>query len=220
MVGRAVEWAWGVVLPRRCRGCEVAFAGAAPLGLCGLCVAALPDIRGPSGAILCRERIHVPWVQAGLRLRAAPHVRQLVHAFKYGGDGSLAVSAGRWLAAGDPPDLDAPLLVPVPVHLRRRLHRGYNQAERIATGLQAEWGWPVCAGGLVRTAHRTSITGLGRRDRAAMLRTCYVPGRGMAGRRVVLVDDVLTTGATFRAAAEAVEAGGGEVVGAVVLVLS
>jgi adenine/guanine phosphoribosyltransferase-like PRPP-binding protein len=53
-----------------------------------------------------------------------------------------------------------------------------------------------------------------------MLRTCFVPGRGIAGRRVVLVDDVLTTGATFRAAAEAVEAGGGVVVGAVVLVLS
>lgn len=214
------EWAWGTLLPRRCNACEEAFAGVAPLHLCGICMCALPDLRGPVGQILCSERIHTPWARAGLRLRASPEVRHLVHAFKYGGDGALAFEAGRWLAAGDPPDLGAPLLVPVPVHMRRRLHRGYNQAERIASGIRAAWDWPVVPHGLRRTAHRASITGSDRRTRAAALQRCFVAGRCLAGQRVVLVDDVLTTGATIRAATAAVQAGGGQVVGVAVLVLS
>ncbi len=214
------EWTWGALLPLRCSGCGTAFAGPAALRLCGLCASALPDLRGPVGELLCAERLFVPWARVGLRLRAAPEVRRLVHTFKYGGDGALAVEAGRWLAAGLPPDLGDPDLVPIPVHLRRRLHRGYNQAERIAAGIREAWHWPLEPRGLVRTAHRASITGAGRRHRAETLRSCFVPGRGLRGRSVVLVDDVLTTGATVRAAAEAVEAGGGRVVGLAVLVLS
>ena len=220
MIWRWTEWALGTLVPQRCGGCGIAFAGPASLRLCGLCASLLPDLRGPVGQLLCAERIFVPWARVGLRLRGAPEVRTLVHTFKYGGDGALAVEAGRWLASGEPPDLGDPLLVPIPVHLRRRLHRGYNQAERIAAGIRHVWHWPLEPRGLVRTSHRASITGSGRRNRAQTLRSCFAPGRGLRGRKVVLVDDVLTTGATVRAASEAVEAGGGQVVGLAVLVLS
>jgi len=127
----------------------------------------------------------------------------------------------RELAAGDGEAFD--LVVPVPLHWLRRWRRGYNQAERIARPLARLLGVP-CAEVLRRRRATRPQIGLAREERLANPRGAFAlgSGRGPAGRRwrrrleggrVLLVDDVVTTGATLRAAAEVLRrAGAREVV--------
>ena len=133
-------------------------------------------------------------------------LRGILHAFKYDGRRSLARRLGALLrTAGGDLLREADCVVPVPLHAARRLHRGFNQAEALARELEA----PVVHAlwrkratppqtGLDAAARRYNVRGafvvsslLSRRSRA----------RWLAGRTVVLVDDVRTTGATLNACA-------------------
>jgi ComF family protein len=108
------------------------------------------------------------------------------------------------------------LVVPVPLHWRRRWRRGYNQAERIARPLARLLGAP-CAELLRRRRATRPQTGLARGERLANPRGAFTLRAGPMGRRrcrrleggrVLLVDDVVTTGATLRAAAEVLRRAG------------
>lgn len=127
----------------------------------------------------------------------------------------------RELAADEEGGWD--LVVPVPLHWLRRWRRGYNQAERVARPLARLLGVP-CAELLRRRRATRPQTGLAREERLANPRGAFALRGGLAravrgwrhrleGRRVLLVDDVVTTGATLRAAAEVLRrAGAREVV--------
>jgi predicted amidophosphoribosyltransferase len=121
--------------------------------------------------------------------------------------------AGRF-----PPLAPCHLVVPVPLHWRRRLARGYNQAERIARPLARRLGLP-CVGALRRRRPTPPQTALARRQRRRSVADAFAPvarHRGaLAGRRVLLVDDVVTTGATLEAAARCLRRAGAAVVVAV-----
>ena len=143
-------------------------------------------------------------------------LRDVIHAFKYEGRRGLAAPLGR-LAATEGADVlrGAHCVVPVPLHPVRRLQRGFNQAEDLAR----ELGLPV-AHILWRPRLTAAQTGLGAWARRRNVRGAFAVSpiwrwrrqADLAGRVIVLVDDVRTTGATLNACAEVLlDAGVGEV---------
>lgn len=227
-----------MVLPAVCLACSGTATGSAHLGLClacrgrlvppaagcAACGAAIPAAalsRLPTGWVCgeCRRRppafdaLLVPWSYEG-------PVQAVVQGLKFRRLGYLGRHLARDLrdllvAGGDTWDL----VVPVPLHWRRRWLRGYNQAERIARPLAAHLAVP-CVEGLRRRRATRPQTGLAREARLANPREAFAPRRRprtprWEGRRVLLVDDVVTTGATLRAAAAALRSAGVESVTAV-----
>ncbi len=137
--------------------------------------------------------------------------RALVRGLKYRGAVGLAEPMAAAICAGAP-ELDG-VLVPVPLHPRRRRQRGYNQAERLAAALGRRAGLEV-ADCLERTGPAAARQ-VGR-DRAERLAGPRIEARGAAPPSALLVDDVCTTGATLSACAAALRAAGTAQVEAVV----
>jgi ComF family protein len=129
----------------------------------------------------------------------APPVDDLVHALKYEGWPELAALMGRELARISLPPADASgVVVPVPTTAKRRRARGYNQAELLAEALAACTARQV-RHALARHSEGRSQTALTPTERRENVRGVFGPGpasHGIVGARVLLVDDVLTTGST------------------------
>ena len=136
-------------------------------------------------------------------------VRNAVHAMKFHGNTELCLMMGRQmgldlLASGRFDDVD--LLVPVPLHWLRRLWRGYNQSELLCRGIGEVLNVPVCTGAVVRhryTRQQSLQQGRKRTDNVEGAFRLRKPEK-IAGKHVLLVDDVLTTGATIAACADAI----------------
>ena len=134
--------------------------------------------------------------------------RALVHALKYGDRLDLAPMMGRWLSqAGRELLAEADALVPVPLHWRRHWARRFNQSAILAAAVSKASGVPIAARALKRVKFTAQQVGLSRTQRAANIQGAFrVPRDGKAevvGRRLVLVDDVLTSGATVEGCAKA-----------------
>ncbi|MCX7827598.1 MAG: phosphoribosyltransferase family protein [Thermanaerothrix sp.] len=175
--------------------------------LCAACGDELLSSSGTSSIALCGGAVEVLYggVHEGV-------LRDVVHLFKYRGWRSLAFHAGVAMGRRFSP-LGA-CLVPVPLH--RDSRRGYNQALSLAEGLSSVWGFPV-EDRLIWRAR--VVSQVKSKDRLVPKGAMGWSGHG--GRKgVVLVDDVLTTGGTLRAAAEALRGAGCSVAGVVVLSLS
>jgi ComF family protein len=135
----------------------------------------------------------------------------LVQALKYQGALANARVLGTLLAdeaVRVHPGAEA-ILVPVPLHRRRQQQRGFNQSHEIARIVARRLHWPVAARALRRTRDTAPQVGLSRAQREQNLQGAFaVEAALVEGRRVVLLDDVLTTGSTARAAASALQAAG------------
>ena len=184
--------------PPWCRCCGI------PLGIEGLCG-------------WCRER-RPRFAYARAAARYGGLVRDAIHAFKFGGRRGLAEPLGDLLAGlglsalpGAAPDS----LVPVPLHHRRERERGYNQALLVARRLERAWGVPVVTDALVRLTATAPQTHLDAPARRRNVRKAFAVRRpeAIAGRHVVLVDDVLTTGATVGECARVLTRAGASIVG-------
>jgi ComF family protein len=134
--------------------------------------------------------------------------RALVHAFKYGDRLDLAPTLGRWMAqAGRELLEDADALVPVPLHWRRLWTRRFNQSAALAAAISAASGVPVVDAALKRVKATRQQVGLSGADRAANVQGAFkvapADKGAVARRRLILVDDVLTSGATVDTCARA-----------------
>jgi competence protein ComFC len=185
--------------------------------LCGSCAEKAPRIRPPfcakcsqpfAGAITgsftcanCADReLHFDAAVSAYRSRGV--VREVIHSFKYSRRIHLRHLVGRWLAEAlaDPRLVGRrfDLIVPVPLHPARQRERGFNQAELLALALHRSTGLLV-RNVLQRTRYTTTQTQFDRSERMENLRGAFRLRRGsnVQDLRMLLVDDVLTTGSTL-----------------------
>jgi ComF family protein len=201
-----------LVAPLRCAVCR-----AAGSLLCAPCRAILPRIRPPVCARCGRPTVHpvarcrdcaarrLAFAGAASALVLDDHVGRLLRAWKDRGlDAVAAIATEELLAALPPPRADA--LVAVPAARDRARWRGVDGPAALARDLGEAWGLPVLGGALVRARPRPQ-RGLSGPERRRNARRAFA-ARGTCPARVVLVDDVFTTGATADACARALRGAG------------
>ena len=136
--------------------------------------------------------------------------QSIAHALKYSGVQALGIELGRRLAeAVTEQDISSDVIVPVPLHKRKTRERGYNQSELIARGLSAGTGVPVRSNVLRRTRYTETQTALSLQERKENMDNAFAcTSEAIADSSIILIDDVITTGATIEACASALMASG------------
>ena len=216
----AAKLALDIALPTLCVSCREPVDGE---GVCAKCWARLsfiappycprlgiPFVYDPGPDMLSMEAIANPpaYARARAAVRYDDVARTLVHALKYQDRTDLAPAMGRWMArAGSELLNEADVLIPVPLHWRRAWRRRYNQSGALARVIERQTGVKLAPEALKRIRPTQQQIGLSRPQRASNVQGAFkVANAGqavIAGRRVVLIDDVLTSGATVDACARA-----------------
>nr|WP_132861726.1 double zinc ribbon domain-containing protein [Shimia isoporae] len=214
----ALQW----VFPPRCVACGALVDG--DFSLCGHCWAQTPFLGGTQcdfcgvqvtadsveDQLTCddcqtRER---PWIAGNASLAYEGVARKLVLALKHGDRLDIAVPAAKWMSGSARNYVEENCLVaPVPLHWSRFLKRRYNQSALLGRNMARNLGIEFCPDALARPRVAGNTAGLTTDERFSKLENAIEPhhkrGSRMDGRRVILVDDVMTSGATLTAAAKA-----------------
>jgi ComF family protein len=216
-----------LVFPDDCRVCGEPLTEAGAVPVCAGCLRAPKPLEAEFFCSVCRT----PFVhdspldeegvcrlcRSGARAFDAAYayggydgvLRKLIHLFKYAGMRPLARPFGNWLARALPGDERLDAIVPMPLHWRRRLKRGFNQSDLLARELARHTGLPVMRA-LRRHRHTPQLAqmtaGERRREVSGAFQVKEAPA--VRDRRLLLLDDVLTTGATVNAAAAALKKAG------------
>lgn len=202
---------WGsdfaaLFLPRRCAGCDTGLMRFEK-GLCSACLYDLPRTRfhdDPQNRVEQLFWGKVPLEAASAFLLFSPHgmVQSMLHRLKYANDREIGMVLGR--ALGE--ELKASkrfstvdTLLPVPLHPKKERVRGYNQCQVLVDGFRESWPLPSAGKELMRVVRTPSQTRKGRMDRWRNVQEAFhlEDPEGLRGRHVLLIDDVVTTGATL-----------------------
>ena len=187
---------------------------------CALCQRPLGDAfaaswdGGEGGSATCAPCLQSPPQHDGIAAATLynPASRDLVLAFKHGRRVALGALLGRLMAARVGALAGEWLVVPVPLHRWRLWKRGFNQSALLGRPIAATPGRTLAVDALVRTRATPSLGGLGRTDRAKALRGSIAVNPAWASRlrgcQVLLIDDVMTSGATSDACVRALRRGG------------
>jgi ComF family protein len=184
-----------LAFPPRCPACGDASQPASPF--CALCEGAIDPVPGEPGVS--------GDVRAGA-LFGGP-IADAIHALKYGDRAEAAVPLGRWLAGR----IEVPpgaRVVWVPLGRRRRIERGYDQAMLLAGSFARASGLRLLRGAMRRVRETPPQVGRDRAARASNVRGAFAASKAVSGLDLVLVDDVVTTGATAEAACQALREAG------------
>lgn len=203
------------------RACVLCGARAPDGLLCAPCCADLP--RHTAAACPVCALPTTGSAQCGHCLRRAPAfgrtlaayryafpVDALIHAYKYGGNLALLDLLAEPLAALAVTQRLPDLLVPMPLHPRRLKERGFNQAREIAAALSRRLRVPLAAQACRRVRNTPPQAALKLKERAANLRGAFACDADLRGKRIALIDDVMTSGASLDALAQAVRSRGAE----------
>jgi ComF family protein len=222
-----------VVLPPRCLACGEIVEE--PDALCGRCWGGITFFAPPWCAgcglpfphpmdldAVCADcaRERRAWDRARAVLRYDRRSRQLVLGLKHADHTHVAGAFGKWMQrAGVEVLAGADLLAPVPLHWTRLFQRRYNQAAMLANAIGAAGGPPVAADCLIRRRRTPSQGHLGPLARERNVRGAFAVRRpsDIAGRRIVIIDDVMTTGATVDECARVLKRAGAAWVGVLTL---
>ena len=216
-----------VIYPPQCLTCDALVT--TDFGLCGHCWRETPFITGlvcnqcgvplpgddlgqPESCDDCLTMAR-PWSQGRAALLYKDNARRFVLAFKHGDRLDLARPAAGWMMRAAQPMLKPGMLVaPIPLHWLRLIKRRYNQSALLSAAVAKMAGLDHCPDLLIRTRHTGSQEGRDRDSRFANMTDALAPHprreNRISGRHILLVDDVMTSGATFAAAAEACIAAG------------
>ena len=211
-----------LLFPPLCHACKAFIPQAGELLICPSCLDKISFLVSPlctaCGTPFATEHghdhvcgsclLHPPHHVCRSATMLAGPVQDLIHRFKYGSRVHLSHPLGILIALTLQPfstEAAPDLIVPVPLHRKRLRQRGYNQSQLIGKVLGKRWKVPLEIGNLRRTRWTDPQTGLDATDRVTNVSGAFAvkDGKRLAGKRVLLVDDVLTTGSTMRACAEA-----------------
>jgi ComF family protein len=206
-----------------CANCEAELSALADTAACRWCASPIP---AGSACPFCRGAGIPPFARIAAFAPFREPLRKMVHEVKFHHRWPLAETlAKRMLDQDRVRELldEADVLVPVPLHWSRQISRGYNQADSLARGLVRHRRELVVAHPIVRlknTSAQTMVRSVA--DRADNLRFAFglVDPAPIKGKRIALVDDVMTTGATLKAAAHALAAASPAGVNAIVLAVA
>lgn len=206
-------FALDLLYPPRCGGCGTAGEG----WLCAKCCARVERI--PSVAQRQRLMLDPPWDHAHIEMisavRYATPIREAIHAMKYDGARDVIPALAVYLVETfQAQSLQADFITPIPLHSRRQRERGYNQSEELALHLSQQVGIRLETRTLKRARHTQQQALLNTAERRVNVRGAFTGAAFYCiGKRIMLLDDVTTSGATLRECAMALlDAGAASVI--------
>ncbi len=206
---------FNILLPPACAFCLDTLAPPDPDFLCNACRdlirplqkpccprCALPYPAETGTGHFCQSCLQEKTIKFNSVTAAGPYeglLRDAIHRFKYRNDINLDRPLGCLLAreivkTAQPADL----VIPVPLHKTKLRQRGYNQSALLARQIAKQLQWPYASDLLIRTRPDPPQKELAARDRTKNVKNAFTLQRQLAGERILLVDDVMTTGATAR----------------------